>query len=60
MKKYSKDDIIKINKILKKTDLDLLQDQISKIHVEENIYIYVKDLIFCSRNNPEIKQYLLY
>ncbi len=60
MKKYSKDEIVKINKILKKTDLDILQNEISKIHVDDNIYIYVKDLIFCSRNDEEIKKYLLY
>lgn len=60
MKRYSVDGIIKINKILKKSDLDLLQEEISKIHVNDNIYIYVKDLIFCSRNDVEIKQYLLY
>jgi len=60
MKKYSMDNIIKVNKIIKKTDLDILQDEVSNIHVDDNIYIYVKDLVFCSRNDEEIKEYLLY
>ncbi len=60
MKKYSIDQVVKVNKILKKTDLDILQNEISNIHIDENIYIYVKNLIFCSRNDKEIKEYLLY
>ncbi len=60
MKKYSIDDIQKIEKILKKIDIEILQQEISQIHVDENIYIYVKNLVFCSRNDEEIKQYLLY
>ena len=60
MKKYSIDDFSKINKILKKIDLSKLQEEVLNIHVDENIYTYVKDLIFCSREDKEIKEYLLY
>jgi MoxR-like ATPase len=60
MKKYSIDDNSKIQKILKKADLFKIQDEILNIHVDENIFTYVKDLIFCSREDKEIKEYLLY
>lgn len=60
MKKYASDETIKVNKILKKIDLDILQKDISNIYVDDNIYLYVKDLIFCSRDDLEIKEYLMY
>ena len=60
MKQYSSDNIVKLDKILKKTDLSKLQDEVSNIHVDDNIYKYVKDLIFCSREDKEIKEYLSY
>lgn len=60
MKQYSEDKIVKLEKILKKIDLSKLQDKISNIHVDENIFKYVKDLIFCSREDEQIKEYLSY
>ncbi|MFK7780641.1 MAG: MoxR family ATPase [Candidatus Gracilibacteria bacterium] len=60
MKMYSVSTNIKLNKILKKIDLGKIQNEISEIHVDENIFIYVKDLVFCSRDDNEIKEYLLY
>ena len=60
MKKYSVDEVLKVEKKLKKTDLTKLQDEISKVHVDDNIFNYVKDLTFCSRNDKEIKEFLLY
>lgn len=60
MKQYSKDTIVEIEKILKKTDLAKLQEEVSNIHIDENIYKYVKDLIFCSREDEEIKEFLSY
>lgn len=60
MKQYSIFDDSKLEKILKKTDLAKIQDEISKIYVDENIFTYVKDLVFCSREDEEIKNFLLY
>lgn len=60
MKQYSVFNDSKIKKILKKIDLGKIQEEISKIHVDENIFTYVKDLVFCSREDKEIKEYLLY
>ena len=60
MKQYSKDNIIEIEKILKKTDLTKIQEEVSNIHIDDNIYKYVKDLIFCSREDEEIKELLSY
>jgi MoxR-like ATPase len=60
MKQYSTFSDIKLAKILKKTDLTKLQDEVEKVFVDENIYEYVKDIIFYSRENEEIKEYLLY
>lgn len=60
MKKYTKNSIVNLEKILKKTDLAKIQDEISNIHVDNNIFTYVKDLVFCSRNDNDIKEYLLY
>lgn len=60
MKQYSNEKIVKLNKILKKTDLVKIQDEVENIHVDDNIFKYVKDLIFYSRDNQEIKQLLLY
>ena len=60
MKKYSVIDNQKINKIIKAEDIPEIIKQVEQIHVEDSIYNYVKDLIFYSRNNPEIKEYLLY
>lgn len=60
MKKYTLENTQKISKILKKIDLLKIQNEIEQIHVDDNIFIYVKDLIFCSRNDLELKEYLLY
>jgi MoxR-like ATPase len=37
-----------------------MQKEIEKVHVDDNIYNYVKDLIFSSRENEEVQEYLLY
>jgi len=60
MKKYAVESEIEIEKVLKKSELSVLQDKIASIHIDDNIYKYVKDLVFCSRNDTEIKKYLLY
>ena len=60
MKQYSDDASIKLSKILKKSDLVKLQNEVLNIHVDDNIYVYVKDLIFTSRNDSEIKNILSY
>jgi len=60
MKKYAVESEIEIEKVLKKSELSALQDKIASIHIDDNIYKYVKDLVFCSRNDTEIKEYLLY
>lgn len=60
MKQYSTFNELKLDKILKKVDLSKIQDDISQIHVDDNIYTYVKDLVFCSRDDEDIKKYLLY
>ncbi len=60
MKQYSIFDDYKLEKILKKADLAKIQNEISKIYVDENIFNYVKDLVFCSREDEEIKEFLLY
>lgn len=60
MKQYSVFTDLKLDKILKKSDLGKIQEEISKIHVDENIFAYVKDLVFCSRFDEEIKEHLLY
>jgi len=60
MKQYSVFNNLKLNKILKKTELAKIQDEIANIHVDDNIFTYVKDLVFASRNDEEIKEFLLY
>jgi len=60
MKQYSSDDVVKLDKILKKTDLTKLQEEVSNIHIDDNIYKYIRDLVFCSREDKEIKEYLAY
>ena len=59
MKKYSVDEVLKVEKKLKKTDLTKLQDEISKVHVDDNIFNYVKDITIWSRNDKEIKEILI-
>jgi MoxR-like ATPase len=58
MKKYCFTSNEKIKKILNKSDLSKLQKEVQDIHVDENIYEYIKDLVFFSRENKEIKKYL--
>jgi MoxR-like ATPase len=60
MKQYSSWDILKLKKIISKNDLKQIQNEINDIFVDENIYEYVKNIIFMSRENKEIKKYLLY
>ena len=60
MKKYCVSNNEKLKNILKKSDLTKLQNKIESIHIDENIYKYIIDLIFCSRENKEIKEYVLY
>jgi len=60
MKKYSISYKEKLEKVIKKSDIWKIRDEIEKIHVDDNIYSYVKDLIFYSRNNEKIKENLLY
>lgn len=60
MKRYSVWDDIKVKKVLNKTELAKMQKEIEKVHVDDNIYNYVKDLIFSSRENEEVQEYLLY
>jgi len=57
---------IKINKILNKRDLKNIQNLLEEIHISENIYDYVADIIEATRNPQnypklkEIKKYLSY
>ena len=60
MKKDSIKNEEKVNKIIKKSDISKIIEQVEKIHIDDNIFRYIKDLIFYSRNNQEIKEYLLY
>lgn len=60
MKKYSLNLEEKLHKILKKADLEKIQTEVLDIHVEDNIFEYVKNIVFCSREDEEIKKYLLY
>jgi len=60
MKQYSVFITKKLDTILKKTELGKIQEEVSNIHVGDNIFNYVRDLVFVSRNDPEIKEFLLY
>jgi MoxR-like ATPase len=60
MKKYSLENSEKIEKILRKTDLIKLQEEVLNIHIDENIFNYVKDIVFYSRYDKEIKEKILY
>ncbi len=60
MRKYSINDNVKLDKILKKSDLSKIQAEVEKVFVDENIYEYVKNIIFCSREDKEIWEHLLY
>jgi hypothetical protein len=60
MKKYSVLNNEKIENILSIEDIPKLINSVEKVHIEDNIFEYVKNLIFYSRNNQEIKEYLLY
>jgi MoxR-like ATPase len=58
-------DDIKINKILNKKNILEIQKTLEKIHISDNIFTYVSDLVDSTRN-PEnynlsdIKKYLSY
>lgn len=60
MKKYSIEKEKDIKKIIKKSDIKKIISDVEEVFVDENIYNYVKDLIFYSRNDSKIKEYLLY
>jgi len=55
---WFKDD--KIDKILTKNDLLDLQSIVNEVYVDENIYEYVRDIIFFTRDDRKIKKYLSY
>ena len=50
----------KLKKILTKTDISQIKKDVSSVHVSDNIYEYVRDLIFFTRENSEIKNLLAY
>jgi len=50
----------KLKKILTKKDISEIKKEILDIHVSDNIYTYVKDLIFYTRENKEISHLLAY
>ncbi|MCP4523800.1 MAG: MoxR family ATPase, partial [Candidatus Gracilibacteria bacterium] len=58
MKQYSKDNNIKIEKILNKTDIKQIKIAIEDVFVDENIYEYVKDIVFATRNQKLMDRYL--
>ena len=60
MKRNSISNNIKLDKILTKKEVLELQNLVEEISVSDNIFEYVKNLIFFTRNNDIAKNYLTY
>ena len=60
MKRNSVSKNIKLEKILTKKEVLELQNLVEEISVSDNIFEYVKNLIFFTRNNDIAKNYLTY
>jgi MoxR-like ATPase len=60
MKRFSSEEDISISKILKKIDLEKIREQIKEVYIDDNIYEYVRDIVFCTREHKNIQEYLLY
>lgn len=50
----------KLKKILTKKDIADIKKEVSDVHVSENIYEYIRDLIFFTRENKDIAHLLAY
>jgi len=59
MKQSSNSDNITISSLLSREDIVLLQKQVTEIHVAENIYSYVADIVSETRD-WELSKYLAY
>ncbi len=50
-----------IEKIFKKSDIFIIQEKVENIYVDENILVYIKNLVFYTRmKNTKISQYISY
>jgi len=49
-----------VKKIFSKTDITDIQKLIGEIEVSENIYTYIKDIVFFTRNETTITPYIAY
>lgn len=60
MKNETKTNNIKISKVLKSKEIKLISDFAESIYVDDNIYEYVKDIVFYTRNSIDLNKYLAY
>lgn len=58
MKQYASDIDVDLEKVLSKKELLEIQKQAENIFVNDNVYEYVKDLVFYTRNPEFMKKYL--
>lgn len=50
----------KIQKVFTKKDIVDIQKEIEEIHVSESIYMYIKDIVFATRENQDIAKWVSY
>lgn len=60
MKSNSEENFLSLKRVLTKKDISSIKDAISKVYVDENIYAYVRDLVFYTRDSKLIWKYLIY
>jgi len=60
MKNQLSIETIDLEKILTKKWLSDIQKEVENVYVDDNIYEYVKDIIFSTRVDDDIKKYLFY
>lgn len=53
MKTYANNGLEEIEKTLSKTDISEMQNLLNDIFVDENIYIYIRDIVFATRKPRE-------
>jgi MoxR-like ATPase len=50
----------KIQKVLSRKDVFLMQEAIEKVYVSESIYTYIRDLVLATRTSGELKKWISY
>ena len=60
MKNNSTTNTSKLKKILNKKDITEIKKEVSDVFISDNIYEYIRDLIFYTRENKDVGRFLAY